>query len=293
MSDAAAAVARDRGPRAQQPVSAWATWPMPNPAAARLPHESSYEISNKGTVLDKVTGLMWQRAVPAASYPWNEALDHCASLDLAGFHDWRLPSRIELVSLIDLTCTQPSIDGLAFPHTPNDWFWTSSVDAAEPQRSAWYVYFYFGYPKTDPMTTPYRARCVRTPVAAGQGSAAPAYDIAKDVVRDKGTGLTWQRAAPEKTYAFDQARAYCAGLRLAGQKDWRVPSMGELLTLVDERVSAPTIDGKAFPHTPNQSFWTSSPFADSPSAMAWHVYFEFGNALYGLWKGPYRVRCVR
>src|SRR4029077_3837526 len=116
------------------------------------------------------------------------------------------------------------------------------------------------------------------------------YEVGKELVRDRGTGLTWQRRAPAKDLSFDEARKTCAGLRLGGQTGWRVPRMGGLLTLVDESRSSPPIDVEAFPDTPNKSFWTSSPFADTP-AMAWHVYFEYGNALYGLVKGPYRVRC--
>lgn len=297
------------GPRPRNIAPIWASWPMPNPAGSGLPNAASYRTDSNEVVVDTVTGLMWQRAVDPRSFAWRSAVDYCDKLTLAGHDDWRLPSRIELVSIIDVTRAEPAINPLAFPHTPSDWFWSSSTESVNPDGAAWHVYFFFGTPKSDPTNTPYRARCVRTGepreatgagVAAAGGTGAvvpfglapPPYDVQKDVVRDRGTGLTWQRAVPGKAISFEGARRYCAGLRLDKTKGWRVPTMGELLTLVDERTTGPMIDAQAFPATPNKSFWTSS-FSAGSKEMAWHVYFEYGNANYGLLNEPYLVRCVR
>jgi hypothetical protein len=253
-----------------------------------LPNPQAYDTGTAGVVLDRVTGLMWQRDIDPKSMTFADAKKACDGLELAGSTDWRLPSRIELTSIVDLTRSQPSINGAVFPRTPSDWFWTASL-AADSPTAAWYVYFYFGYPKTDEMSNSFRVRCVRT---ATNSTVKPRYDLANDTVRDVATGLTWQRAVPSTTFTFEEARTHCADLDLAGQKGWRVPSMPEALTLVDEHTVTPCIDGTAFPGTPAESFWTSTPFADT-TAMAWHVYFDHGNALYGLLKGSYRVRCVR
>lgn len=272
---------------------AWASWPIAGPPSAGTSHPEDYDTSSKAVVLDRVTGRMWQRFVDGQTRVWSQAREYCDRLELGGFSDWRLPSRVELISIVDLTHSQPSINQTAFPKAPADWFWTSSVDVENPTTAAWYVYFYFGYPKTDAMSNRFRVRCVRAAVESDSSNrAAPRYDVGKDIVRDLGTGLAWQRATPARSFDFDAARQYCAKLQLGRQRGWRVPSAGELLTLVDERRTNPTIDVTAFPHTPSQSFWTSSSFADTP-AMAWHVYFEFGNSLYGLLKGTYRVRCVK
>jgi hypothetical protein len=272
---------------------AWASWPIPSPPATGAPHPQDYDTSNKAVVLDRVTGRMWQRFADPRTIVWSQARDTCDGLDLGGYSDWRLPSRIELVSIVDLTHSQPSINQAAFPKAPSDWFWTSSADADNPTAAAWYVYFYFGYPKTDLIGNQFRVRCVRATKPSDQAEPLdPNYDVQKEIVRDRGTGLAWQRVTPAQSFDFEGARQYCMKLRLGHQRGWRVPSAGELLTLVDERRTNPTIDVTAFPNTPSQSFWTSSLFADSP-AMAWHVYFEYGNSLYGLLKGLYRVRCVR
>jgi len=268
-------------------TAAWATWPMPN-SGPGLPNQQSFDTRTSGVVLDRVTGLTWQRSPAGKLLTFADAKRNCDELTLAGYDDWRLPSRIELASILDLTRTQPAINVAAFPNTPSDWFWTSSAAAGEPQ-SAWYVYFYFGYPKTDLISNQFSLRCVR---ADPQKSALLAhYDVQTDAVRDLGTGLTWARAVSDHALAFDAARAYCGRLGLAG-KAWRVPSMPELLTLIDERaLLPPLIDQSAFPNTPSEAFWSSSSFGGA-AGMAWQVYFDHGHALYGLDSVELRVRCV-
>jgi hypothetical protein len=140
-------------------VCSWAQWPMPEPASAGLPNPANYTVNVDGTVRDNVTGLTWQRDVPASTYTWDQAKTYCASLSLAGT-GWRLPSRIELVSLVDFTRYNPAIDTTAFPNTPSVWFWTSSAVAGS-SGGAWYVAFYNGYTYGTGVGSYSRVRCVR------------------------------------------------------------------------------------------------------------------------------------
>jgi hypothetical protein len=268
---------------------------MPNVRLAGLPNPHSYDTQIPGVVVDRVTGLQWQRSLPDKFFTWQDAERHCDGLALAGHDDWRLPSRIELVSLLDTTRIQPSIDMAAFPSTPIDWFWTASLAADNPS-AAWYVYFYFGYPKTDDRTNTFSVRCVRSSQpspAAAAGSVPPAhYDIRAKQVLDLATGLRWQRAPAAKALPFEGARAYCAQLHLGAKKIWRVPTLVELLTLIDENAAAPMIDQTAFPDTPGEPFWSSSTFANGRE-LAWYVRFDQGSGLYGRLIEPFRVRCVQ
>lgn len=76
---------------------------MPN-ATPGLPNAQSFDTQKAGVVLDRVTGLMWQSAVDGDKFAtFSEAAQRCESLTLAGFDDWRVPSRIELVSILDVT----------------------------------------------------------------------------------------------------------------------------------------------------------------------------------------------
>ena len=277
-------------------AEAWARWPMPNANLPGLPNRHSYDTQTPGVVVDRITGLMWQRRLPNQFLTWQKAREACRDLSLGDHHDWRLPSRIELVSLLDTTRTQPSIDIDVFPLTPSDWFWTSSRAADDP-NAAWYVYFYFGYPKTDDLGNTFSVRCVRSVRSEPSSEPSPAspvarYEVKAKVVRDVATGLRWQRVSAAKPLPFESARAYCSHLNLGGDKHWRVPTLGELLTLIDERAAtAPMIDRTTFLDTPAEPFWTSSTFANG-SELAWYVRFDHGNGLYGRLTEPFRVRCV-
>jgi hypothetical protein len=262
---------------------------MPNPPALGLPNPENYDASTTGVVVDRVTGLMWQSEAPNEFFTFAAAQQHCAALTFAGFNDWRVPSRIELVSILDATRIQPSINASIFPNTANDGFWTASVAADNP-AGAWYVYFYFGYPKTDDRGNKFSVRCVRT--AVPHTVPSPRYEIQPSMVRDVATGLNWQRAATGAPMMFDGAAAYCTALNLDGKTGFRLPTLVELLTLIDERAKAPMVDATAFPSTPKEPFWSSSLFGNVPG-MAWYVSFDNGSALYGLPNQPSRVRCVR
>ncbi|MEP6655285.1 MAG: DUF1566 domain-containing protein, partial [Myxococcales bacterium] len=127
----------------------YACWPMPNPPTTGLPHPASYTDLGDGTVKDNVTGLIWQKAVAATqAFAWDTAKNYCASQALAG-RTWRLPTRIELLSLVDFTRTSPALNVTAFPGTPGGkYYWTASPwvvsqIATKPQYS-WIVNFYEG-----------------------------------------------------------------------------------------------------------------------------------------------------
>jgi hypothetical protein len=75
---------------------------------------------------------------------------------------WRLPSRIELLSIVDFTQSEPLIDPVAFPNTPPEPFWSVSPTVDDPS-SAWSVHFGFGTVSASATSTgtPLRVRCVR------------------------------------------------------------------------------------------------------------------------------------
>jgi Protein of unknown function (DUF1566) len=140
---------------------AWADWPMPNPASAEAGTGHAYLSGRAGVVIDAVTQLEWQRDVDDGSFSWEEAAEHCAGLSLAG-GKFRLPTRIELLSIVDYTQTRPTIDAAGFPDTPPEKFWSASPFAGAEQ-SAWVVNFDFGTGFVFAAETEeqHRVRCVR------------------------------------------------------------------------------------------------------------------------------------
>jgi hypothetical protein len=271
------------------PGAVWADWPMPDPTATGVPRAQGYDTTTTaGVAIDRVTGLGWQRVLPTRTFEWREAADYCGCLTLGGHDDWRLPTRIELVSLVDFTRADPAIDPVTFPDTPFEWFWTSSPLADSDPPAAWYVAFFDGDTHHASVETSYHVRCVR----GGSGAPQPRYAVAADgaSVLDLGTGLTWQRAVGSPR-TWDAARTTCKSLALAGG-GWRLPDMKELQTLIDERRTDPAIDPVAFPDTPGEGFWTSPPLAATPP-FAWFVSFEGGIAYNSDAGHLYNVRCVR
>jgi hypothetical protein len=134
--------------------------------------------------------------------------------------------------------------------------------------------------------------------SAAARAAAPAghYTFpATGTVFDTKTKLTWQRTAPATTYAWAAAKTYCAGLGATlGGTGWRLPTIKELQTIVDETQTAPPIDSTAFPATPTNYFWSSTQTSDSSGA--WIVDFgtssNAGATTSDNVSTAYNVRCV-
>lgn len=57
---------------------------------------------------------------------------------------WRLPTREELLTLVDLTCHDPCIDTDKYPDTKSGYYWTSSECAWNKDEARWVVGFYYG-----------------------------------------------------------------------------------------------------------------------------------------------------
>lgn len=258
---------------------------MPSPASAGLPNSASYDTSTPGIVVDRVTGLEWERSLMAAPTTALDAGAYCAANRLGGYSDWRLPNVIELASLLDTTVAAglPLIDATAFPATPASNFWTSVPLAGKQFRDHWFVGFGGQVAAfTDQDITLDQVRCVRSgasrPLTCLPSNAR--YQPAGDSVADGLTGLAWQRAVSPGRLSFADARAYCAGL----DGGFRLPTVNELLTLVDFSVAqttAPTppmIDALAFPETPAEVFWTSS-VPQLASVTAYTVNFANGQTV--------------
>lgn len=94
------------------------------------------------TVVDNLTGLMWTKSadtrgptvcIPTAnelSTTWQDALDYVSCLNsnsYLGYTDWRLPNRGELMSLVDISKSNPSLsDGHPFTGIKPNYYATSS-----------------------------------------------------------------------------------------------------------------------------------------------------------------------
>ena len=74
---------------------------------------------------------------------WENAIQYCEDLNLAGYSDWRLPNRKELRTLVDYTRYNPSIDTNYFNDTYSSSYWSGTTSATGTD-CAWCIYFDYG-----------------------------------------------------------------------------------------------------------------------------------------------------
>lgn len=268
-----------------------ALWPIPAGA------QTDYTVAG-GTVTDNNTKLVWQQAVPTETYDLAGAKSYCASLSLGGLTGWRVPTRVELDSLVDPEQYEaPVIHRTAFPNTSsNGWFWSSTAYPIQPVFG-WALTFEQGQVELKQKTQKLHVRCVSAPARAD--APADRYTLTTDTVTDVETGLVWQREVPSGLHAWSAASTHCSQLNLVGQSDWRLPNRMELISLIDHSVSPPTIDPTAFPDMPEYIsgmelyFWTSSKYEAILNPRRWTVDFDSGFTYGQDESDALSVRCVR
>jgi len=251
-----------------------------------LDANKQYAVGADGmTVLDEVTGLVWQRGSSASAVDFPTATGYCASLSLGGCMQWRLPQRIELTTLIDHAFASPAIDPNAFPGTLAATYWAVTPNTSA--NNSWVINFDNGNTFWNANNTTSNVRCV---YGGAKGTAAPArYNAMPSHVDDLQTGLSWVRAADANLYTQAGAVANCASLALDGG-GWRLPEVDELQTLIDTTRTNPSIDPTTFPGTPSALFWTNSAYNVAASMV---VNFATGNTINAPPTDTYVARCVR
>ncbi len=126
----------------------------------------------EGGRYDQSTGLCWQHPKASGVYEWQEAIDYCDDLDLAGHTDWHLPSRDDFIDLLgdcdsDVTSGDPgycnsceeSETCSALFDSDDDRYWSSSPYGS---NLAWRVFFYLGSVGYYDISTANNVRCVRS-----------------------------------------------------------------------------------------------------------------------------------
>jgi hypothetical protein len=134
-----------------------------------MPNPTNYTDLGNGTVKDNVTGLVWQQILDYRKTPewlakaeawnnhpssdttiqspalsWQQAFSYCQGLVLGGHDDWRMPTRIELVSLMSLaTCNNVDTrctDKTVFPAEESLTLYWSSSPYVDEVGTYWTTY---------------------------------------------------------------------------------------------------------------------------------------------------------
>lgn len=113
------------------------SWDQTLPASTRF-----IVLSNMGSaaVLDRETGLVWERTPVAGNVTWISGIQHCRQLVIGNRKGWRLPSLEELESLLDGTQSNPALpSGHPFQGIgATDSFW-SATSTEHDSLLAWIV----------------------------------------------------------------------------------------------------------------------------------------------------------
>ncbi|EIL99112.1 DUF1566 domain-containing protein [Rhodanobacter thiooxydans] len=137
-------------------------------ASARCAGHATPIEAPAGTIIDQSTGLMWSKATTAKGKTWAEAKAAAEAVRLGGYTDWRLPTRAELLTLVDDTRSNPAIDTTQFD-CESDWYWTSTPLASSPSVCAWGVDFSSGGADYDRQPDDGRVRAVRSVSSPASG----------------------------------------------------------------------------------------------------------------------------
>ncbi len=89
-----------------------------------------------------------------------------------------------------------------------------------------------------------------------------------------------------------KANQYCKKLTLGGYHDWRLPTIKELITIVDYHKHEPAIDKNSFKNVGSNSYWSST-VNKSASNDVWIINFDDGSIYDGNKLLDAYVRCVR
>jgi hypothetical protein len=299
----------------------WACWRMPNPASspAPVPNHQSYTDLGNGAVRDEITCLVWEQANPENVGDWQANFDRCAGLassGYAGFDDWRLPTRVEMASIVDVTRGKtgyPEIFRVTSGYYATGSWWMETITGQDDAGRHW-GYGTNGFTSNSVlMSDTLVARCVR---GNGEGEAADElaveppehYTVTGTApnaeVLDNYTGLVWQQGFSPSLMAWSEAPAYCSSLNLSGHTGWRVPTLNELASTVNEAKVGGAINASAFPNNPNgckePKYWFWAAEASKVGGEAWGLSYCDGftgnnSGANGDWNyfPTANVRCVR
>jgi hypothetical protein len=227
-------------------------------------------------VRDNVTGLVWEMKTEAdagihatnAKVVWadrNLLADATNTEALCGIQNWRVPTVVELATIVNANRLNPALDIARFPNGAGS-HWASNPVAGDG-ANGWVVNFFAGIPILKGKTLSMSQRLVSGSYQANDTSD-DRYTVNDGTVTDGVTGLMWKQC-PEGL-SGDDCSVGAVGLLIwggsmkrardaefAGYSDWRLPNMKELLSIVAFDQSSPAINTTVFPGS-TLSFWSSS-----------------------------------
>lgn len=286
-----------------------------------------FSLCDGDLVADHLTGLFWPRVAGIGDFPmsWREALNAVRQLNrerFLGHADWRLPNRRELYSLICHAAHRPALPP-GHPFTiAQTWYWTSTTASIAPDH-AWYVHLaggrmFYGEKRRDYLVWPVRGTSPLLPrtgqrtcwdsdgkratcADSGQDGALrqgaawpnPRFTVDGAGIRDHLTDLTWMRDTSIADRCLWEEALHLAQTCRVNERNWRLPNIRELESLVDAQYHAPALpEGHPFTNI-HEAYWSSTSSAYEPD-WAYCLYLHKGAVGVGFKRAPeFHVWLVR
>ena len=135
-------------------------WSRKLPAATRFLVLTDW---NNEAVLDKETGLVWERTPDSLPQYLASAKFTCLNRTVGNRRGWRLPSIVELTTLVHPSAiTGPTLPpGHPFVGIQSTFYWSATTDAENPTTNAFFLNFNTGGVGGGPITDVLQVWCVR------------------------------------------------------------------------------------------------------------------------------------
>lgn len=235
-------------------------------------------------VNDTWTGLVWHRNANLAKFPlsWDEAIQFVNEMNRqqhSGRSDWRLPTREELFSLISHQNINPCLpENHPFQNIFDGYYWTRT-ECARLTNQAWYIHMggariYRGMKHCSYMVWPV-------------SESVPERNIIKDrfvkqthSFHDRLTERTWlnDKRLDKRAMTWQEALDRIKKLneaKVAGYRDWRLPNIRELESLVDLSLNSPAFAAGHLFNRVHEGYWSATTSLYEPR-YAWVLYSKDG-----------------
>jgi len=256
-------------------------------------------------------------------------IEYVNGIGLCGRSDWRMPSRDELVTVVDFGASGKwAVDEDYFAMPPSAW---TRDSALEPEDGfAQTIVFLDGHVEAAPKSAGHVSPVLvsgepftsdgEPPTCGGREnpeifpSTAGAFEFLEDgLVHDNRTGLVWDRCSVGQDVSGEGEEINCDGeaqpmgwaealqrvrelnkQNHRGHDDWRLPNIKELQSLIERRCAMPVLDTRVFPNQNPEMTWSSTSYQwQGQTGQAWTLQMEMGHMGWMPKGDAARIRVVR
>jgi hypothetical protein len=251
--------------------------------------------NSNGTITDTVTSLMWQQ-VDGGEMTFDKATTYANDLVLGGYSDWRMPSILELNSLLNHDKNNPALNTVYFTATAAQYWWSGQKQVNDANK-AWCANAGGGignHPVSETISAggakKFHVRAVRD-ISTPTTIATRFIDNKNGTTTDQLTGLIWQQI-PTDSMTWEQALITAENLVSGGSNQWRMPNIKELQSISEVSIYNPSISKTYFSGISTAFYWSSTSLANQ-STRAWYLDTQFGITTQVLKTNKLRLLAVR